>query len=264
MIHVLLPAYNEEASIGPTVHSVASVARELDAPIRIFLVDDGSSDATIERAMAAASESGIRLVVARHAVNGGLGAALRTGIYGILDDAATDDVLIAMDADNTHPPRLMPEMVRRIRSGHGVVIASRYEPGAVVVGVPGYRRVLSDGGRFLFRALFPIDGVRDYTCGYRAYAIEPLRRARLIYGEDLCTQPGFEATVDLLLRLRQVGIRASEVPLHLDYSERVGQSKMRVGRTILSSLTLIGRRFVDRFTRYAPHRIESRLRAAGQ
>ncbi len=259
MIHVLLPAFNEEVTIGPTIRSIGDVAGDLADPVRVVLVDDGSADATVARAEAAAREAGLDLLVLPHAQNGGLGAALRTGIYRIVDDAADDDVLVALDADNTHPADLIPEMVRRVRAGRDLVIASRYEPGATVSGVPGYRRVLSDGSRWLFRLAFPISGVRDYTCGFRAYAMDPLRRARTVYGDQLCTQRGFEATVDLLLRLRQLGIAADEVPLRLDYSSRVGSSKMHVWRTVRSSLGLMGRRMVDRFTRYSPRRVEKIL-----
>jgi dolichol-phosphate mannosyltransferase len=262
MIHVLLPAYNEEATIGPTIGSIAEVARGVDEPLRVVLVDDGSADATVARATDAARGGDVELLVLSHARNGGLGAALRTGIYRIVDEAAETDVLVALDADNTHPASLIPDMVRRVRRGADVVIASRYQDGASVSGVPAYRRVLSDGSRLLFGLSFPIPGLRDYTCGFRAYAIGPLRRAKLVYGEDLCTQRGFEATVDLLLRLRQVGIRADEVPLQLDYSSRVGASKMHVWRTVRSSLGLIGRRLVDRFTRYSPTNVQKMLHAA--
>jgi dolichol-phosphate mannosyltransferase len=262
MIHVLLPAFNEEEVIGPTLDSIAAVAARLPEPVRVVLVDDGSSDATVERATAAAAASSTDLLVLRHEQNGGLGAAIRTGIYRIVDDAGADDVVMAMDADATHPAELMLAMTRLVHEGADVVIASRYVPGATVTGVPGYRRVLSDGGRWLFRLAFPIEGVRDYTCGFRAYAVEPLRRARVVYGDELCTQRGFEATVDLLLRLRQVGIRAAEVPLHLDYSSRVGASKMRVGKTIRSSLWLIGRRWVESFTTYSARRVRARLAAS--
>ncbi len=264
MIHVLLPAYNEEVTIVPTVRSIASVASTMAEPLRVVLVDDGSKDATVERAEVAARGASIELAVIRHAQNGGLGAAIRTGIYAIIDGAADGDIVVALDADNTHPADLIPEMVRRIRAGVDVVIASRYQRDATVAGVPLYRRLLSDGSRILFRLAFPIPGVRDYTCGFRAYAIGPLRRARRVYGDELCTQRGFEATVDLLLRLRQVGIRADEVPLRLDYSSRVGSSKMNVWRTVRSSLALIARRMVDRFTRFSPRRVEILLRGAEQ
>jgi len=263
MIHVLLPAYNEAETISPTIRDIDQATRTMGELTRVVLVDDGSSDGTAAIAEATARDVGTSVVILRHRKNGGLGAAIRTGIYHVLDQAGPDDVLVAMDADNTHPARMMPEMIARVRAGRDVVIASRYQEGAKVAGVPGYRRVLSDASRLLFRVCFPIKGVRDYTCGYRAYAIEPLRRARIVYGDELCTQRGFEATVDLLLRLRQVGIVADEVPLELDYSSRVGQSKMHVWKTVRSSLALIGRRLVDRHTRYSARRVRRVVEKSG-
>lgn len=263
MIHVLLPAYNEERAIGPTIEGIAAMADGHDERFRVILVDDGSTDATVAvGAATAARYPYLDLMVHRHVTNQGLGGAIRTGVTAFIDSALADDVLVALDADSTHPGDLIPGMVERVRAGADVVIASRYVPGATVTGVPTYRRLLSDGGRFLFRVSFPIPGVRDYTCGFRAYAAEPLRRARLVYGDDLCTRRGFEATVDLLLRLRQVGIRAEEVPLRLDYSARAGQSKMRVGRTVRASLGLVGLRLFERFTTYSTRRVRHRLEQA--
>jgi dolichol-phosphate mannosyltransferase len=261
MIWVLLCAYNEAAVIQPTLRAMRAVATAGDA--RVILVDDGSSDGTAELAESAAADAGVALTVVQHAQNGGLGAALRTGIGWVLEHADDADVLVTLDADNTHPPASIPGMVERVRGGDDLVIASRYQAGARVRGVPGYRRVLSDGGRFLFQGTFPILNVRDYTCCFRAYRVAKLREAVLVYGDDLCTARGFEAVLDLLLRLRQVGIRASEVPLDLDYTARVGQSKMKVFRTIRNTLALLARRFVERFTTYSPSRVRARLAAAG-
>lgn len=260
MIHVLLCAYNEARVIEPTIRAMAAVSEAGD--FRVVLVDDGSSDGTAEIAEAAARTAGIELTVVRHAENGGLGAALRTGIGWVLERADDDDVLVTLDADNTHPPALIPGMVTRIREGHDLVVASRYRPGARIRGVPAYRRALSDVGRLLFQATFPIRGVRDYTCCFRAYRLSKLRQGVVVYGDELCTARGFEAVLDLLLRLRQVGLTATEVPLDLDYTERVGQSKMKVARTIRSTLRLLARRFVERFTTYAPGRVRARLRTA--
>jgi dolichol-phosphate mannosyltransferase len=261
MIYVVIPAFNEERAIRPTLLALEAALRDQSDPYLAVVVDDGSTDGTVAAAEAAVADTGGRLPlqVLRHAENRGLGAGLRTGIYWVLDQAAADDVIVMLDGDNTHPPRLIPGMLARLAEGYDLVIASRYRPGSIVHGVPPYRRALSDIGRLVFQVTFPIRGVRDYTCCFRAYRLPPLQRARLVYGDELCTARGFEAVVDLLLRLRQVGIRASEVPLELDYSERVGQSKMRVARTIRSTLGLLARRFVERFTTYSPGRVRSRL-----
>jgi dolichol-phosphate mannosyltransferase len=260
-MYVILPALDEARSIGGIIGRFAAVQQRDGRPYRLVLVDDGSSDGTAEVATRAADEAGIELIVLRHAVNHGLGAAIRTGVLWCLDHAAADDVIAMLDADDTHPPDLLPGMWDLAAQGNDVVIASRYQAGAKVLGVPPERRLLSGGGRVLFRLAFPIPGVRDYTCGYRVYRVAALRRAHVIYGDRLCSESGFEATVDLLLRLREAGITAAEVPLVLDYRHRVGASKMRVWRTIRATTWLLGRRWVERLTIYRPERVQARLAA---
>jgi len=200
--------------------------------------------------------------VLRHEVNRGLGAGLRTGLYWCLDHARDEDVIVTLDADNTHPPALIPPLVERLGDRYDLAIASRYRQGSEVHGVPGYRRAISDLARLVFQGLFPMPGVRDYTCCFRAYRVPLLRRARLVWGDDLCTARGFEAVMDLLLKLRPVGVRAVEMGFPLDYGDRVGQSKMKVLRTIRTTLVLLARRFVERFTVAAPGRVRARLAAA--
>ena len=264
MIFVIFPAWNEEQVIGPTLRALAAAFPAGRPGCHAVLVDDGSTDRTVAEAERAAAESGgvFVLTVLRHEKNRGLGAGLRTGIYWCLDRAADEDVIVTLDADNTHPPALIPALVAKLAEGYDLVIASRYRGGAEVRGVPGYRRALSDVGRLVFQALYPIPGVRDYTCCFRAYRVPLLRRARLVYGDALCTARGFEAVMDLLLRLGPLGMRVAEIGFVLDYGGRVGQSKMKVLRTILSTLALIARRRFERLTRYTPGRVRALLAIA--
>jgi dolichol-phosphate mannosyltransferase len=271
MIYVIFPAFNEERVIRPTLLALADAMKRTRESggagsweYRAVLVDDGSSDRTVAEAERAVTESGgsLPLTVLRHPQNRGLGAGLRTGIYWCLDRASDDDVIVTLDADNTHPPALIPTLVERVRAGNDLAIASRYRSGAEVHGVPGYRRALSDVGRLVFQALYPIPGVRDYTCCFRAYRVPVLKQARRVYGEELCTARGFEAVMDLLLRLGPLGIRVSEIGFKLDYGDRVGQSKMKVLRTIRSTLMLLARRRLERIFRYSRRQVRERLAAA--
>jgi len=261
MIFVIFPAFNEEKVIRPTLLALAEAMRGAD--YRAVLVDDGSTDRTVAEAGLAVEDSRgvLSLTVLRHETNRGLGAGLRTGIYWCLDRAGDEDVIVTLDADNTHPPALIPTLVAKLSQGFDLAIASRYRSGAEVHGVPAHRRALSDVGRLVFQALYPIPGVRDYTCCFRAYRAPLLARARRVYGEALCTARGFEAVMDLLLRLGPLGVRVSEVGFVLDYGGRVGQSKMKVLRTIRSTLGLLVRRRIERMLRYRPSQIRARLAA---
>lgn len=257
MIWVLLAAWNEAGVIRGLLLDLHRTLQASGLAFRIVLVDDGSTDGTSAEAQAAVAETGgaLALHILAHPENRGLGAGLRTGIFWILEQASDDDVLVAMDADHTHPPARIADLVAQVRSGADVAIASRYRAGALVDGVPLHRRLLSDAARVVFQILYPIPGVRDYTCCFRAYRIPVLRRAKRVYGEDLCTQRGFEAVVDLLLRLGPLGIRVSELGFELHYAERARVSKMKVMRTVRSSLQLLVRRRIERWTRYSPSQI---------
>lgn len=266
MIWIIFPAWNEEKVIRPTLLALWQAYRERNEPYMAVLVDDGSTDGTLNEAQAAVTESGgqLPLTVLSHAQNMGLGAGLRTGIFWVLDRAADDDVLVTLDADNTHPPALIPDLVRLVREGADLSIASRYRSGAEVHGVPGYRRALSDVASVLFSTIYPIPGVKDYTCCFRAYRVPILRRARAVYGEQLCNARGFEAVMDLLLRLGPLGVRVKELGFVLDYGGRVGQSKMKVLRTIRSTLSLLVQRRIERMRHYRPEQVASLEAAAAR
>jgi len=149
-----------------------------------------------------------------------------------------------MDADNTHPAGLMVRMVHRIIEGNDLVIASRYRRGARVVGLSRFRKLMSIGARVLFTLVFPIPGVRDYTCGYRAYRAAVLQEAFRRYGDAFIEQRGFQCMADILLRLGRMRVLMTEVPMILRYDLKGGDSKMRVGTTVGQTLKLmIKRRF---------------------
>ncbi len=242
-ILVVLPAYNEAECLGPLLRRLDEAMYEDELKYQVIVVDDGSRDAT--SAIAAEYAQYMPVRVESHDVNQGLGTTIRDGLRIAVSIAANTDIIVAMDADNTHTPGLIRNMVRVIREGADVVIASRYQPDSYIRGVPLHRRLLSLGARFLFQAVFPIAGIRDYTCSYRAYRAPVLKDAFRRYGEGFINQEGFQCMVDILLKLRKMDLVFREVPLILRYDFKGGASKMKVVRTILRTLGLmVRRRFV--------------------
>ncbi|MFO0946355.1 MAG: glycosyltransferase [Planctomycetota bacterium] len=239
-VFVVLPAYNEEANLGPLLERIDQAMHEDSMSYEVVLVDDGSQDATAEVALRYARS--IPLHLERHGKNQGLGATIRDGLRVAATRCSPGDIVVAMDADNTHTPGLIRSMVRLIHEGNDVVIASRYQPGSYIRGLSWFRRFLSFAARVLFQVVFPIRGVRDYTCGYRAYRGEILRQAFEKYGDDFVNEEGFQCMVDILLKLRKMDVIFREVPLILRYDQKAGASKMNVGRTIRRTLQLMVRR----------------------
>ncbi len=206
---------------------------------RVLVIDDGSADRTAAVAEGEGARMPVRVV--RHKRNQGLAQAIRTGLAEVVPSAEDTDVLVIMDADNTHPPDLIPRLVEELDHGADVAIASRFRPGSRVFGVPLMRRVLSGGASLVFRLLFPITGARDYTGGYRAYRIGMVKRAMDVHGNEFLRSTGFSVMTELLLRLRALTPRVREVPLVLRYDLKRGESKLVPGRTIIQYLALIAR-----------------------
>jgi dolichol-phosphate mannosyltransferase len=209
-------------------------------PYEVVVVDDGSSDNTPE--VLRECKRKYPLTVVLHERNCGLAGTIRDGLLEASRRATRADVVVTMDADGTHPPSIIVKMIGLIEGGCDVVVASRFRPGATVRGVPLHRQALSVGASWLCRVLFPTRGIRDFTCGYRAFRSSVLLEASRMYGERLFDAEGFSCTMDLLLKLRRMKIVFAETPIDLRYDLKGGLSKMRVGSTIATSLALLFRR----------------------
>ncbi len=237
MITIILPAYNEEEALPPLLDALAHVRAESLPGLRVIVIDDGSADRTAEVVSRQAEQRPwVRLV--RHGRNRGLSQGIQTGFRAALADSGPDDVIVTMDADNTQPADLIPRLAADVQAGKDVVIASRFQPGAAVYGVPALRRLYSRMMSLLFRAFFPIRGVRDYSCGFRAYRAETLQRAYEQYGEEgFVTEQGFACMVEILFQLNRLGgVRFGEVPMVLRYDLKPTATKMRVLKTIRDTL----------------------------
>lgn len=238
MIHVLLPAYNEGLALGAVIEGISRAFA--DGDVRVWVVDDGSSDDTAAVAeRCAAAGHPVRLI--KHGRNLGLGQAFRTGLAAIVPLMSADDALITLDADNTHPPQLMPSLLAPIEEGRAdLVIASRFAPGGQEVGVPLFRRALSMGARAVFSLFLSVPGVRDYTCAYRAFRGSLLKKGMEKWG-TLVTEDGFASSVEWLLRLSALSPRVAEVPLVLRYDRKPSPSKMNILSTIRRTLSVLRR-----------------------
>ena len=237
--HLVLPAYNEAASLPPLLERLRNLATGWGEAMTVWVVDDGSTDGTAE--IARQGREGLDVRVVSHPVNLGLGQAVHSGLRAAIAAAGEDDVIVVMDADDTHDVGLVPLLQRALQDGADLAIASRFVGGGDDSTAPPFRRLLSRGAAVLFRSALPLDGVRDFTSGYRAYRVDLLRRASGHYGERLIEEQGFACMVELLLKLRHCRPVVVEVPLVLRYDRKQGASKLRLGRTVLQYLVLLAR-----------------------
>jgi dolichol-phosphate mannosyltransferase len=234
----MLPAYNEEKSLPLLLDRFAAFGAGYPGePYQVIVVNDGSSDSTASVAAAYAARMPLQLI--NHDGNKGLGTAMRTGLGAAAKMMGASDVLVTMDADNTHDPALIGPMRAELDRGFDLVIASRYQVGGQEVGLSRSRHIFSKGASTLLHAFFPIAGARDYTCGYRMYSGPLLQKAVAKYGDKLVEEQGFTCMAEILIKMARAGARVSEVPLVLRYDMKEGASKMKVGRTIRRYFVLI-------------------------
>jgi dolichol-phosphate mannosyltransferase len=257
MIWIVLPAYNESLSIEPLFKRFAAAKKEINEPFKVVVVDDGSSDDTAERAERTASVYGLDLYLVRHKVNSGLGETIKTGLTTFINLSSDGDFCCTMDCDNTQPPELIKSMIGLARRDNlDIVVASRYQHGSDVKGLSLFRLALSQGASTLFQLCAPIPGLKDYTCGFRLYSREFLLKLSRAYGEQLFTEKGFSCMADILLKSKRLNPRVAEVAMVLRYDEKLGESKMKVFRTIYLTLQLL----VKHLTSSGPsgHAVEKR------
>jgi dolichol-phosphate mannosyltransferase len=239
-IYVALPAYNEEKAIEPLFASISQVSKGLKDSLKIILVNDGSCDDTSEAAVFESKKFDLCLLLVEHPCNLGLGRAFETAIKTFLQTANDTDCLVVMDCDNTQPPELIGNIEYLIcKESYDIVIASRYRNKSKVIGLSAFRKLMSYGASFLFVFLTPIPGVRDYTCGYRGYKYQFLKKLLSCYGDTLFTQQGFACMVDLLLKSRNLSPRILEIPMILRYDNKTSSSKMKILKTIYSTMKLL-------------------------
>ncbi|MCD6016275.1 MAG: glycosyl transferase, family 2 [Solirubrobacterales bacterium] len=192
-IAILIPAYNEADNVGSVLERLPGEV--CGAPTAVLVVDDGSRDGTGEAARAHGA------IVARHAVNRGGGAALRTG-YRLLSESGAR-IVVTIDADGQHLPEEMPRLVQPVLDGevavsHGSRVlgeAERNHP-AREAGIVFFNRVVS---------LITRTHVTDCSNGYRAVRADVLPTLAL-------RQEQFH-TSEFLIEAIKRGIPAKEVPV---------------------------------------------------
>jgi dolichol-phosphate mannosyltransferase len=208
-ISIIIPTLNEQQNIALLVSEISACV----VPFReILFVDDHSIDETCDKVRALAGTHPIRLIE-QDGAGPGLATAIMLGVR-----AARGEVLLVMDADLSHPPDRIKDLVAPLFAGTAeLVVGSRYVRGGSTPGWPAWRRAVSRAGAALAH---PLTGVHDSMCGFFA-----IGRCRLL---ELAPQTsGFKIVFETMLRARGT-LRVREIPIV--FRQRVhGKSKMSFG-----------------------------------
>jgi dolichol-phosphate mannosyltransferase len=214
---VVIPTYDERPNLEGVVARLHAAMPAAD----VLVVDDGSPDGTGDLAEEL-HRADPRVNVLHGRGKAGLGAAY---LRGFAWAAERDyDVLVEMDADGSHPPETLPEMVATLlaegSADLGLVIGSRWVPGGAVVDWPSWREVLSRGGNLYARSALGVP-VRDLTAGFRAYRADVVEKLDL---RDVDSR-GYCFQIDMAVRVADAGWRIVELPI-VFRERQAGVSKM--------------------------------------
>ena len=237
IVEVVLPSFNEEVALGRLLPQFVELDRAVEEKIRVLVVDDGSTDRTAQ--VAESWDGSVPVSLIRLPQNQGYGAALDRGVTESARRLKEADYIATMDADDTHSPAYIANMLRAMEEGKlDVMIASRYAEGGKEEGVSLSRRILSRGASWSYRLAFDLPNVTDYSCGYRLFKASLIQRSLSERG-PLGLEAGFQATGELLLRLREQTSAIGEVPFELHYERKPTASKMRKFRTVVGTLRFL-------------------------
>ncbi|OGY47719.1 MAG: hypothetical protein A2840_00995 [Candidatus Buchananbacteria bacterium RIFCSPHIGHO2_01_FULL_47_11b] len=188
---MIVPTYNEQGTIKQLIEELLALPDAID----VLVVDDGSDDT--EKIVRQIMVSTPRVSLIKRAVKSGRGTAVIEGLkFGLNKDY---EYLAEMDADFSHPPSELPELLK-LAGPNKVVIASRYVQGSRIENWPISRRIFSKFANFYANLILRI-GIRDYTTGYRIYGREALKKIDL----GSITSIGYIVLSEIAYRLHKAG-----------------------------------------------------------
>lgn len=232
----IIPAFNEAANLPHLLTSLCRVERFLDIPIRIILVDDGSTDNT-EEVIRCFQEKMIIYTI-KHPLNFGPGTAFRNGLIYALEIAMKDDIIVTIEADNTSDLCILGRMIERLDRGSDIVLASVYGQGRIV-GTNFFRRFLSFWANSLMKITLRIPGIHTFTSFFRVYRFNALQQLKEFYGDHMIEESGFTCMLEMLIKSKLLELKITEVPMLLDGNIRLGGSKMKIIRNTQSTLAIL-------------------------
>ncbi len=195
-LSVVIPAYNEEERLPPTLARIKEYLSRQPYSSEILVVDNASADRTTE----VTREAGVEVI---EEPRRGKGAAVRTGML-----AATGDHILFSDADLSTPIEEVEKLLRELRAGSDVAIASRGLPESKLVKrQPWYRELVGRAGNLLVRAM-AVPGIADTQCGFKLF---PREVARRVFPAQRLTGAAFD--VEVLFIVRHAGWTIAEVPV---------------------------------------------------
>jgi len=222
-LSVVIPAYNEEDRIVPTLKSIDAYLEKQPYHYEIIVVSDGSRDKTVEVVQNFAKTTVENLKLNANPINHGKGFAVKDGV-----GMAEGEYVMFMDADNATKINEIEKFWPWFDKGYDVVIGSRHLRGdKVKVKRSLLRGLFAKGSSFLIQMVL-VPGIKDTQCGFKAFKYDAAKR---LFAAQTLMRWGFD--FEILAIARHWGLKIKEVPVNWVH---VGASRLRFVQAVLRTL----------------------------
>lgn len=211
---VILPTYCEVENIDSLIREIKTINRDS----LIFVIDDSSPDGTSDAVRKLQREYDDILLLERPAKLG-LGTAITDGFKALLSLKNPPEHVITMDADYSHNPQAIPQLLAAAEEGYDLVIGSRYSRGSRIVGWHILRRVISRVANFVASTMVGMR-IRDCTSGFRCYSIEYIKEVI-----DCLHSQTYEIQIETVKQAWMKGFALTEIPITFE-NRKKGKSKL--------------------------------------
>lgn len=217
---IIIPTYNERENIITLLDALRQVMTNVSGySVSYLVVDDNSPDNTRQEVETYQRKHDDVFIISGK--KDGLGKALLRGLARAIDEMGAD-VVLQMDADLSHDPRVVPEFLKALEGGADFVVGSRYIPGGSIPDNWGiHRKIQSVAGNAIVRFGLGLSYVHDWTGGYRAYKKIHFERVRY----ELSKYRGYVFQIAFLHKAILRGAKVAEVPIHFT-DRKFGRSKI--------------------------------------
>ena len=227
-LSVVIPAYNEEENIKPTVIEIITVLRKEQIPFEIIVVNDNSKDKTPEVVKSIQSENK-EVILVNRTPPGGFGRAIRTGLENF-----SGDIVVIVMADLSDDPLDIVKYYRKIEEGYDCVYGSRFTQNSIVRDYPTYKLIVNRIINKIIQLIF-LTKHNDLTNAFKAYRSYVIRNIAPLHA---CH---FNITIELSLSALIRQYKIGTVPINW-YGRKWGQSNLKLramGRRYLATLIKI-------------------------
>ncbi|GDX35637.1 glycosyl transferase [Alphaproteobacteria bacterium] len=251
MLKIILCAFNEAQNLEKLLVDLNYQLHILQRDFEIIFCLDGTTDNSAEIIKDFSSNNKITILPVENI--GGLGNAYKKIFLYLIKNSQDDDLIISLDADNTHNPEQIQDLIDHFeKNSLDLLIASRFYEKSIISSFPIHRRFISKTTSIILQLLFRAKNINnnnilDYTSGFRLYKTKILKNIYNIYQEKFICEPEFTYTCELLIKIAKFNYRIDEIPILYDYNKKLGKSKLKVIRNLYRLILMI---FNLKFTKF--------------